>query len=224
MPAYGDIDQAIPGLIAEGIQNVSSIRSRAAKQDIQFGKSVMGYLGDAVSAYNYALDTAKVVFDSDFASPDAVTFTVNGVSTASVVFATSHANTMDLLITALRGLTVVDSVLGNISVDAALDPADGTNRTIYIRTTGVDNTTSMADDAGTPPAETITYQTDQVFIGVAVYSSKNVTTSNVAKYFVDEAVNVMEKGLIYGYINGTPAADDDAFLDNAGSDKGNFAS
>lgn len=224
MGAYNNLDQAIPGLIAEGIQCNSSIRSRSAKQDIQFGKPVMGYLGDAVSAYNYALDTSKLVFDADFVASNTIDITVNGEAITQVTFTTDHDTTAGLVRDAIAALTITDSVLGSVGVDCILDPTDANNRTFYIRAKGLDVTVTEDVQAGGSQATgTITYQTDQVFLGVSVFINKDVASSNVAKYFQNQLIGIMEKGIIWAYINGTINADDDAYLDNAGSDKGNFS-
>jgi hypothetical protein len=224
MSQYGTIDTAFAGMKAEHYQYAEVLKSACAKQVINFGEAIFSYLGERENVYNYKLDTAKVVFAGDFGATDAVTFTVNGQSTSSVVFTTDHNTTMNLLIAAIRGLSITDSVLGTVSVDAALDPSDGTNRTIFIRTKGLDNTTSMADDAGTPPAETITYQSDQVFRGMARHKAKytNLAT-NTNRYELQDTVSIVEKGFYWGVINNvTVLSEQVCNIDNAGADKGNF--
>ena len=225
MPAYGDMDIAIAGLIAEGIQH-SSIRSRVAKQEITYGNPVFGYLGDAVGAYNYALDTAKLVFDADFVTSNTIDITVNGEAISTVTFDTDHDTTAAAVLAAIQALTITDSVLGDVSVDAILDPADANNRTFYIRTKGLDITVTEDVQAGAGQATgTITYQSDQVFAGVATFVQRGVKSiSEGSLYEVDTAVTVMERGILYAFVNSTPSADDDAYIDNAGSDKGAFAS
>ncbi len=224
MSQYGTIDNAFAGMKAEHYQFAEVLKSACAKQDIDFGMPVFSYLGDKESVYNYKLDTAKIVLDSDFASGDAVTFTVNGQSTSSIVYATSHDNTMDLCIAAITALSITDSVLGTVDVDAALDPNDSNNRTIFVRTKGLDNTTTMTDDAGSPPAETITYQSDQVFRGMARHKAKYTDlTDNTNRYEVQDTVSIVERGFYWGIINNvTILSEQVCNIDNAGADKGKF--
>lgn len=224
MPAYGNIDRAIPGLVAEELQTKKSIRTRSAKQEIEFGAPVMGYLGDEVSGYNYALDMNTIVWDADFVTSNSILVTVNGVSAGAVVFATDHDTTMGLVLAAVTALTITDSVLGTVQVDASLDAGDANNRTLFIRAKGLEVTVTEAVTLGATQATgTITAQTDQVFIGISVYTAKNVSSANNAKYFVNDTVNVMETGIIWAYVNSPVVADAVAYLDNAGSDKGRFA-
>jgi hypothetical protein len=198
MAQYGNIELAMPGLFAEGIENKKSIKSRVVQDTngIEFGAPAMGYVGDEEECYPIILDTAKIFLDSDFASGDIVNFTVNGATTGNVTFATSHDNTMDLCIAAITALTGVDASLATTAEDA-------NNRTIYVRTKGSTNTTTMADAGGTPPAETITVETDQVFLGIAGYTAKNLSTANTAKYEQYEDVNMLEYGTVYALSTGT---------------------
>lgn len=225
MSQYGNIDRAFAGMKAEHYQFPEILKSACAKQVIDFGKPIFSYLGDNESVYNYALDTAKIALDSDFASGDIVTFTVNGQTTAQVTFTTDHDTTMNLCIAAIRALTVTDSVLGVQSVNAALDPGDANNRTIYTRIKGLDNTTTMADIGGSPPAETITTQSDQVFRGLARHKAKytNLAT-NTNRYELQDTVSIVERGFYWGVINNlTILSEQVCNIDNSGSDKGNFS-
>ena len=189
---YDTLEQAMAGLIAEGIEGKRSIKSRA-NQDangINFGAPAMGYIGDEVECYPMILDTAKIVFDGDFGATDAVSFTINGATSATVTYATSHANTMDLIVAALAAMTGVD-------VYEADATEDSDNRTLYVRTKGVTCACTMADEGGTPPAETITSETDQIFLGIAAYSAKNLSTAGSAMYERYEDVNILEYGNIW---------------------------
>ena len=190
MSQYGNIDSAFAGMKAEHYQYPEVLKSAAAMQVIDFGEAICSYLGEREKVYNYKLDTAKIVLDADFSGTDAVTFTVNGQTTGTITYATSHDNTMDLCIAAIKALSITDSVLGTVTVDAALDPSDTDNRTIWIRTVGLDNTSTMADIASTPPAETITTQSDQVFRGMARHKAKytNLTT-DTTRYELEDTVS-----------------------------------
>lgn len=224
MPEYGNMDIAIPGLQVEGIQSVSSIRSRVAKQAIDFGNPVMGYLGDEVSSYNYALDTSKIVWDADFVTGNTIEIVVNGQSTGLIPFNSTHNDTMDDVLAAVTALTITDSVLGTVGVDASLDGAAAPNRTLYIRAKGLDLTVTEEVLSGASQATgTITYQTDQVFIGVAFFVQKDIAVAGAGGFRVDQSVSVMERGIVWVNVNAPTVADDDAYIDNAGGDKGVFA-
>ncbi len=211
MSQYGNIDQAIAGLKADNNAN-ERIESRACQESngIQFGQTVWGYLGDSEKGYGFYVDTSKIVLDSDFASGDIVKFTVNGTDTANVTFTTDHDTTMDLCVAAITALT---------GVDAALDADDANNRTIYVRTKGLTNTTTMTDVGGSPPAETITTQSDQVFLGVAMFVQKDISATNTAKYDQYQDISVVSIGIIWAFLNGTCLSEDIAYTVNSGTGK-----
>ena len=212
MSAYNNIsdDIAIPGMIAEGIQGHKNIRSRVAQGTIQFGDPAMGYVGDDVNCYPFALDVAKIVFDADFEASNSCVITVDGDAWDAVVYATSHDNTMDLLIA--EGTAQ--------GYEVALDATDTDNRTIYIKKSTVGSAVGTVTEAVTggsgQPDGTITYQTDQVFLGCAVYIAKDVVSSNTATYSQYDEVCVGERGIYWMYSTGTISADDDVYLSTAG--------
>lgn len=199
--AYDTLEQAIAGLIAEGIESKRSIKSRVNQNSsgINFGAPAMGYIGDDEECYPMILDTAKIVFDADFDGTDALSVTVNGVETATVTYAVSHANTMDLLVAAIGALSGVD-------VYEASATEDSDNRTIYARTKGSTITVSVTEKVATIPGSTITYETDQVFLGIAAYTAKNLSTAGSAKYEQYEDVNILEYGTIWALSTGTISA------------------
>lgn len=199
MADYGNIDTAMAGMIAEGIEGKRSIKDGVVQDSngIQFGAPVMAYLGDVnKEVYPMILDTAKVVFDADFDGTDALSITVNGVESATVTYATSHANTMNLLVAALQALT-------GVTVYEADATEDANNRTLYIRTKGATCTVSVTEKVATIPGSTITYETDQVFLGIAMHTQKNLSTANTALYEQYEMANILEYGTIYALSTGT---------------------
>jgi len=196
---YDTIEAAVAGLIAEGIQEDLKIDGDRACQDsngIAFGDPVMGYIGDDEECYPIILDTAKIVFDADFDGTDALSVTVNEVETATVTYASSHANTMNLLIAAIGALTDVD-------VYEADATEDSDNRTLYIRTKASTITVSVTEKVATIPNAAITYETDQVFLGIAAFSQKNLSTAGSAKYEQYENPNIVSKGVIWALSTGT---------------------
>lgn len=201
MADYGNIDVAMAGLIAEGIQGNKSIKDGAVQVSagIEFGAPVMAYIGDDnKEVYPVILDTNKIVFDADFDGSDALSITVNGVESATVTYTSSHANTMNLLVAALQALTGVD-------VYEAATAEDANNRTIYVRTKGLACTASVTEKVATIPGDTITAETDQVFLGIASYTAKNLSTANTALYEQYEDANILEYGVIYALSTGTIA-------------------
>lgn len=230
MGAYGNINRAFAGLKAEHYQFDEKVRSGHAVDAIDFGKPVFGYQGDEENLYNYYLDTAKLVFDADFVSLNSIIITVNGVDTDPVVFDTDHDTTAALVVAAIEALEITDNNGNTINPDCILDPADANNRTFYIRGVGVDVTVAEAITLGASQATgTITYQSDQVFRGMARHIAKYTDTKtsgvNVTRYEIDDVVSVVEKGFYYGAINNvTVLSESVCYIDNAGSDKGNFTS
>lgn len=86
------------------------------------------------SLSSLALDVRKLVFDADLITGNTIDMDVNGQSIGQVTYATSHAATMALLVTALELLSTVES--------AIIDPNDANSRTIIIQSaSGVTNTT-----------------------------------------------------------------------------------
>ena len=207
MSAYGDLDQAIPGLLAEGIQNNSAIKSRSIQDSagIEFGATVWGYVGNEDKCYNFSLDTAKIVFDADFVTSNSIVITVDGDAWAAVVFDTDHDTTMDALIT--QGTAE--------GYEVALDASDSDNRTIYIKKatagTAVGTVTEAVTGGASQPTGTITYQSDQVFLGIAMYDAKNIATANAGKYLQYEVVNIVQYGVVWATSTGTINALDDVY-------------
>jgi len=213
MPQYGNIDRAILGLKVDN-DSITRVLSKAAQEDIEFGYPVFSYLGDEEKAYAYHLDTAKVVFDADFVTGNLIDGTVNTVAWTQVPFNGTHDDTMDDLVAAISALD---------GVDAALDPNDVNNRTVFVRTVGLDNiTTAVVTGGATQPVATITYQSDQVFIGVALFIQKNVEVTNDCKYYQYQAMSVLNTGIIWAILYGDANIYDDAYLVESGAEAGKF--
>lgn len=213
MPQYGNMDEAILGLKADN-GSVTRVESWAAQEDIAFGSTVFSYLGEQEKAWGYHNDTAKIVFDADFVTGNLIDGTVNTVAWTQVPFDTDHDTTMDNLVTAITALA---------GVEAALDSGDANNRTVFIRTMGLDNTTTVTVTGGaSQPGDTITYQSDQVFIGVALNVAKNTEVVNDCKYYQNETASVMNIGIIWAALNGTANNNDIAYIVSSGTPAGKF--
>lgn len=90
----------------DNIVNVSITRETAAVSQTGFGTLLV--LGDSDSFPK--VDTVTIVFDADLITDNSIVVTVNGVALSPVVFASSHANTMGLLETALEAHANIDTV------------------------------------------------------------------------------------------------------------------
>jgi hypothetical protein len=207
MSAYNNIDTAIAGLKADN-NDVTRVISRAIQDSggISFGASVWGYLGEEDKCYGFYLDTAKIVFDADFVASNSIVITVDGTAADAVSFDTDHDTTMDALITELTGE----------GWDASLDATDTDNRTIYIRKSkgsAVGTVSEAVTGGGSQPTGTITYETSQVFLGVAMYTAKNVDSSGTGKYEQYDSVSIVNRGTIWATITGTVNAEDDAYIE-----------
>lgn len=216
MSAYNNMDLAIAGLKADN-NSVTRIESRSAKVQIEFGETCWGYQGDPNKVYGYVLDAAKIVWDADFVTSNSIQIIVDGDSWDPVVYATSHDNTMDLLIAEGQAQ----------GYEVALDATDTDNRTLYIKKstagTAVGTVSGTVTLGASQAGDTVTYQSDQVFLGVAQFPQKYTTSANGAAYYINDSVSVMSIGIIWAISTGTNNSEDDAFITLSGANAGVFA-
>lgn len=215
MGAYGYIDKAVPGMIADSNRVERNIsRSIQDTAGINFGATAWSYIGDEEKCYNYVLDTAKIVWDADFITDNVITVTVNGAATAGIPFNVGgHDDTMDDVLAAVTALT---------GVDAALDPNDVNNRTLFTRTIGTANTTTESVTGGASQATgTITPQSDQVFLGVARWIQKY---GSGEKYYQYDTVAIVDTGIIWANLVGAASDLDTAYVLASGANQGEFTS
>jgi len=215
MGAYNYMDSWIPGQSTEENQEVFSVRTRAAQEDISFGKPVCGYTGDESKAWNYKLDTTKLVFSGDLSASNSTVLTVDGVALTAVVFATTHLAAMQALAAKVKAATFVDGHGDTKYYDCIIDPEDATNRTLLIRAKGATSVSSGVVSGGSAVTITATYQSDQVFLGISYYSAKDVAfnaAAAYAKYFQNQDINIAEKGIVAVYVKGTILADKVAYI------------
>jgi hypothetical protein len=185
MPEYGRIDAFLKGMATRPNLSKRNKESWVAKEQIDFGDSVWGYIGDQDECGNIHRDTAKVVFSADFITANQIDGVVNGVSISPVTFITSHLVTIGLVRDAYNSLDGVECIL---------DPADTNNRTLLIRTKFADNVSSAVVTLGSSqPTVTITYSIDMVFLGVARHNQKDYTGIG---YEVQDVVTVLMEGFI----------------------------
>lgn len=229
MGEYGNINRAFAGMPSEHYQFNEQKRTRRAADIIDFGKPVFGYLGDEDNGYDYYLDTATLEFDADFVTSNTIDITVNAVAITQVTFTTDHDTTAGLVRDAIKAITITDNNGNNINPDCILDPGDANNRTFLIRGVGVDVAVTEDVQAGASQATgTISYSSDQVHIGLARHYAKETQTKtagvNDTRYEINDAMTVVEEGFYVADINNvTILADNDAYIDNVGGDKGNFS-
>lgn len=218
MGQYNDLDQAVLGMKADN-DSITRVESFAAQEDITFGYPVFGYLGIEEKAYAYHLDTAKVIYDADFVTGNSIAFSVNSIAITPVIFNTDHNTTMNDLLAAVTGLD---------GVDASLDPNDVNNRTLFVRTIGLDNTTtSVVTGGASQPVATITYQSDQIFLGVNLFVQKDVLIANNCKVYQNQTAAIINTGIIWSIVDtatgGELAYNDNAFLVGSGATAGKFS-
>jgi len=204
MSAYDYIDTARAGLLSDLDNQIEGGWAAKPAAGIEFGYPVFGYVGDKVSAYTYfGNDVSKLVFDADFVASNSIVITVNTVSAGAVVYATSHDNTMDLVLAALNAMT---------GVEAVLDATDTDNRTFFILTKGVTCVVTEAVTGGaSQPDGTITQESGQVYLGMAV-----MTQNSAGLYEQYDAVNVLVKGKVWAQCSTAAAANMLAYVGAAG--------
>ncbi len=209
------MEEAYAGMIENAYPNKNTI-SRAAEEAIAFGLGVVRGTDPEKQCRLPKLDNAKLVFDADFVTSNTINLKVNGVAITEVTFDTDHDTTAGLLVNAIAALTGVTCIL---------DSADANNRTFLIEAEGTDiAVTDVVVAAGASQAgSTVTYSTDDVFIGVARHEHKMSNLINEVNYKVKEAVNVLNEGGIWVYTTEAVAVDDTAYLvAAAGDDRGKF--
>jgi len=198
-----NLDIAIAGQIANTQDRV--IKTRNSLQNIEFGRGVVVGTVKGTDAKNIFKSASSLTYSTDFVASNSTIVTVNGVSTPAVVFATSHAATFAAVIAAIDALSGVSAVAGTgreilITVDNALS-----NITVSSATTG---------GAG-QPTTTITYSSSDVFEGVAVVRhGQPETVGGDDKYLVNDALNLMTRGVIWVEVVATVAYGDDAYVYN----------
>jgi len=210
MPAYDYIDTAIKGLLYGLNRKIEGGWACAEENGIEFAKPVFGYIGDEIHAYNFHLDTGKIVYSTEFIADNSTVVTVNEIDTDPVVFDTTHLITINALIAAINALD---------GVSAVLDANDVNNLTILIQTKGQEATvSSVTTGAGSQPTTTITYDSSQVFLGVSVFAQ-----NSSGLYEQYDALNVCTEGGIWVESGTTVKANDEAYVYNtAGANFGKW--
>lgn len=155
MSAYADMNPGVAGLI---VTQYPKIDTGIVQEAMTPGMPVFGYTGSDNKVWKLKADVSKLVFSGDLGTSNSTVITVNGVASAAVVYATSHAATIAAVVNAIKSLT---------GVEAVLDSDDTNSRTILVRTKGATSTASGAVTGGS--AVTVTPTNGfygQVFRGI----------------------------------------------------------
>lgn len=161
MGAYGSPDVAIAGMVV-GFHN--DFESAIAKEDIDFGSPVFGFVGSENKCYGPHLEVATVTLSANLAASDTISVTVNG-TTVSEDFATDHKTTMTAFIAAINA----DADIAALGIEAA----EGASNTVVVLTgpAGLDVVaTASVTNAGSGTAEaSVARSTAGKFLGVAAF-------------------------------------------------------
>jgi hypothetical protein len=177
MSAYGNIESALQGMLF-GMDYRAD--TRIAGNDAEFGTPAVVYAGDSEKAFQYLLDKSILTFDADFVASNVIVVTVNGVASASVTYATSHAATFAAVIAAVNAISGVSAVAG-------------TGRQIVIITEGAVATVSASVTAGSSQAGS----SQVLSCSASVFGVFPRTQKLEGKYLEKENANVLRSGEIW---------------------------
>jgi len=154
---------AVPGLIADAeFTNKDGLQAAEA---IGLGLAVVQKIGAPNQGRLPKANVATIVFAGDLVTGNKINLKVNGHAMSEVTFATDHATTMGLIITAIKAITGV--------TNAVLDTSDSNRRTILVYSVdGLDCiVTNIAVTAGsTQTTGTSTSDTADTIYGVSIMS------------------------------------------------------
>lgn len=209
MGAYGAPDVAIAGMV-EGFHN--DFESAIAKEDIDFGSPVFGFVGSENKCYGPHLDKATVTLDADLIESNVYTVTINGTG-VDETFATTHAATMTALIAAINA----DTTLAGLGISAA---AGSSNRVIVVSApAGLDLTVTGAVTLGVSQASvTVVYGTNGKFLGVAAFVQNGGKDfgAGTACWKNGMSVSILRDGRLYVPAESTVADKDPAYVSGLG--------
>lgn len=216
MSQYGDLEQALPGLLYGLDHQVDTGLAVAA---IEFGAPVYASKGEAAGAGPKVNDKATVGFSADFSASNVVagTVTISGGTTVnySVTYATSHAATFAALVAALAAIPGVEVVSSN-----------ATTRSIVLSANGLLLAVTGAVTGGSAVTVTVTAASDQVLRGVAIRTMVEAASQDgtfaapgngTAKYNAKDAVNILTEGKCWVPVADAVEAHATAYLTSAGA-------
>ena len=216
MSQYGDLDQALPGLLY-GLDHL--VDTGLAVAPIEFGAPVYGSKGEADTVGPLVNDKSTLGFSADFSASNVVagTVTIAGGTAVnySVTYATSHAATFAALVTALAAIPGIQVISYN-----------ATSRSIVLSANGLLLAVTGAVTGGSAVTVTVTAGTDMVLRGVAARTSVEAASQNgtlatpgngTAKYNVNDAVNILTQGKLWVPVADAVEANATAYLTSAGA-------
>jgi hypothetical protein len=191
----------------------SNIKTRNAEQAIEFGRAVVKGITGGVDVKNIFKSKASLTFDADFVTVNTIDLNVNGVAISQVTFATSHAATFAAVIAAIDALTGISAVAG-------------TGREILITVDNAASNITISDvvvaGGASQAGSTTVYSSVDTFEGIAALRHGQPTTiGGDDKYQINDAVNVLTKGVIFVEVVATVAYGDSVYVYNDKSNESN---
>lgn len=191
----------------------SNIKTRNAEQAIEFGRAVVKGITGGVDVKNIFKSKASLTFDADFVTGNKIDLNVNGVAISQVTFATSHAATFAAVIAAIDALTGISAVAG-------------TGREILITVDNAASNITISDvvvaGGASQAGSTTVYSSVDTFEGIAALRHGQPTTiGGDDKYQINDAVNVLTKGVIFVEVVATVAYGDSVYVYNDKSNESN---
>jgi len=191
----------------------SNIKTRNAEQAIEFGRAVVKGITPGVDVKNIFKSKASLTFDADFVTGNTIDLNVNGVAISQVTFATSHAATFAAVIAAIDALTGISAVA--VTGREILITVDNAASNITISDVVVAGGASQA-------GSTTVYSSVDTFEGIAALRHGQPTTiGGDDKYQINDAVNVLTKGVIFVEVVATVAYGDSVYVYNDKSNESN---
>jgi hypothetical protein len=191
----------------------SNIKTRNAEQAIEFGRAVVKGITGGVDVKNIFKSKASLTFDADFVTGNTIDLNVNGVAISQVTFATSHAATFAAVIASIDALTGISAVAG-------------TGREILITVDNAASNITISDvvvaGGSSQAGSTTVYSSVDTFEGIAALRHGQPTTiGGDDKYQINDAVNVLTKGVIFVEVVATVAYGDSVYVYNDKSNESN---
>lgn len=217
MGAYGNIDQAFPGLLF-GLNARRKIETWKAIEEIGFGIPVFGYAEDELNMYPARQDIGIITLDADFVADNVITTTLTIDGVAQTPVATTWDSDHDTTMTAHKD--DLEAAFSGLEVTLT----DATNNRVFelfwknknVQVASV--ITLGASQAGI----TISYNNNQVFLGVTSFTQKG-SVDTVGVNEEGDPSNVLTHGKLWVDPNGTVQANTDAYVIwQIGANQGKF--
>lgn len=212
MSAYNEQELAIAGL-PYGLEKRVETARCGESAGIPFGRAVMAYAGDEVGGFSMKQDQLTLTFSADIITSNSVAITINGVALSATVFATSHNNTMDLIVAKIEAAFPT-------AVVTLTDATNNRKIQVFIKDT-VMSGSGVVTLGASQATITAGLSSQQVFRGVAMHVQKGYAEE--AKYDENDAMNVLSLGEIWVETTETVQANTPAYIVQSGADAGKFA-